>query len=743
MDSISAEKGDDLGSAPAHTAIKAQKHQEIPLAKILSPEAQLATLSLREKIGQLTMLSPMKPTLEESLADILPRIRLGEVGSLLNLHGRDTISPIQKIALEETKSAIPLLFCFDVLHGYRSIVPIPLGETAAFEPDLWQRTAGLAARETSHEAIALTFAPMLDVARDPRWGRMAECAGEDPFVAMLYAQAKVRGFQGSAHTMLAKDQVVAACAKHFVAYGAVRAGLDYSSVDISEQHLNEVYLPPFRAAVEAGVASIMPAFVDLGGMPMSAHKHLLTDVARTQWGFDGVYISDYAAVAELVTHGMAANITEASAYALKAGMDIDMVADAFTHGLPDALQRGLVSMDDINAAVLRVLRLKHKLGLYEDPYRLGGKPASPLEINTQDRALAYEAAIKAPVLLKNEQHHLPLQAEGGSILVLSTLAPDDGTMIGPWNAVGNPDDVALLPEALQKLLPNRHIESLSVACLETLDDQLLHHAVEAAQKADTLVLWLGETPDLSGEAGSRLEPVIPAGQARLFEALNALDKPIILLLCTGRPLISPEILHACPTVLVTWFLGIEAGPALASLLTGQTDPTGRLPVSWPAKLGQIPVYFGDRSTGRPANPADRFTSRYLDGPVTPLYPFGHGLSYANIVLDQVSIEPPTPHQEIVSIKVTLRTDSERAGTQTLFLFIRAVASVPTRPKLELRGFKKISLAAQQSGQIEFTLHPHDFSRTGHHGGLVDTGAYEILVGPNADLATLKAHTIHL
>ena len=707
------------------------------MAKILSPEAQLATLSLREKIGQLTMLSPMKPTMDESMADILPRLRQGEVGSLLNIHGRDNITPIQKVALEETASGIPLLFCFDVLHGYRSIVPIPLGETAAFEPDLWQRTAGLAARETCHEAIALTFAPMLDVARDPRWGRMAECAGEDPFVTMLYAQAKVRGFQGSASTYHARDQVVAACAKHFVAYGAVRAGLDYSSVDISEQRLNDVYLPPFRAAVEAGVASIMPAFVDLNGMPMSAHSHLLTDIARTQWGFDGVYISDYAAVAELVTHGMAANITEAAAYALKAGMDIDMVADAFTHGLPDALQRGLVSMDDIDAAVLRVLKLKHKLGLFEDPYRLGGKPVTPLDIQTQDRAIAYEAALKAPVLLKNDSQHLPLEADGGPILVLSALATDAGTMIGPWNGVGQSEDVALLPAALQKNLPNRQIHSLSISCLDTLEDRELQRALEAAQKAAVIIVWLGETPDLSGEAGSRLEPVIPKGQARLFEALNALGKPLILLLCTGRPLISPEILHACPTVLVTWFLGIEAGPALATLLTGHADVTGRLPVSWPAKIGQIPIYFGDHATGRPANPLDRFTSRYLDGPVAPLFPFGYGLSYADIVLEKIEIEPAYSRLGPVTVRARLHNQSNRSGTQTLFLFIRAVASVPTRPKLELRSFQKISLAPHQSGHIEFTLHPYDFSRTGHHGGLVDAGTYEILVGPNADTATVQ------
>jgi len=713
------------------------------LAQILTPEAQLATLGLVEKIGQLNMLSPMKPTMEESLADILPRIRRGEVGSLLNIHGREALAPIQKIALEETKSGIPLLFCFDVLHGYRTIVPNPLGETATFEPTLWERTAGLAARETSQEAIALTFAPMLDVARDPRWGRMAECAGEDPFVTLLYAQAKVRGFQGRQKTILAKDEVVAACAKHFVAYGAVRAGLDYSSVDISDLQLHDVYLPPFRAAVEAGVASIMPAFVDLGGMPMSAHRHLLTDIARKEWGFDGVYISDYAAVSELVTHGMAADIPEAAAYALKAGMDIDMVADAFTHGLPEALNRGLVSIEDIDAAVLRVLRLKHKLGLYEDPYRLGGKPAAPLEISTQDRALAYEAALKAPVLLKNDVHHLPLQHEGGPILVLTAIAPEAGTMIGPWNAVGEPQDVTLLSPALQKALPNRRIDHLDLPCLDILTDDQLQSATEAAKQADTIVLWLGETPDLSGEAGSRLEPVIPDGQRHLYETLQALGKPIILLLCTGRPLISPEILRSAPTVLVTWFLGIEAGSALAALLTGQEDITGRLPVSWPEKIGQIPVYFGDRATGRPANPADRFTSRYLDGPVTPLYPFGFGLSYTDFSLDSVEVTDARPSQGTIHVKANLRNQSNRSGTQTLFVFIRKIASVPTRPKLECRGFGKITLGPHQAGNITFTLQGHDFSRTGHPAEHAEAGDYEILVGPNADREALQAHPIKI
>jgi beta-glucosidase len=630
-----------------------------------------------------------------------------------------------------------------VLHGYRSIVPNPLGETSAFDPDLWQRTAALAARETAQDAIALTFAPMLDVARDPRWGRMAECAGEDPFVTLVYAQAKVKGFQGTGEQWLAKDQVVAACAKHFAAYGAVRAGLDYSSVDISEQHLYEVYLPPFRAAVEAGVASIMPAFVDLGGMPMSAHRHLLTTVARERWGFEGVYISDYAAVAELVPHGLAADLAEAAGYALKAGMDIDMVADAFTRGLPEALQRGLITLEDIDAAVLRVLRLKQKLGLFEDPYRLGGKDPVPITISTQDRALAREAALKAPVLLKNGQSHLPLQSQGGSILVLSALAPDDGTMIGPWNALGEPNDVSPLPQALQKALPDRRIDALSLACLDTLSDAQSKDALAAASKADTILLWLGETPDLSGEAGSRLEPVIPAGQRQLFEKINALGKPMILMLCAGRPLISPEILAACPTVVVTWFLGIEAGPALAQLLTGQHDFTGRLPVSWPAQIGQIPVYFGDRSTGRPANPADRFTSRYLDGPVAPLYPFGHGLSYADITLEQVTVTHEKSAQEKIHITANLTNHSRSDGEQTLFLFIRDIASVPTRPKLELRGFKKIKLGGQQKGSVELTLSRSDLSRDAHQDSRADNGAYEILIGFNANPEQLRGETITL
>ena len=690
------------------------------------------------------MLSPMKATLEDSLADILPRIRQGEVGSILNIHGRENISPIQKVALEETASAIPLLFCFDVLHGYRSIVPNPLGETAAFEPDLWQRTAALAARETSQDAIALTFAPMLDVARDPRWGRMAECAGEDPFVTLLYAQAKVRGFQGKGPNWTARDQVVAACAKHFAAYGAVRAGLDYSSVDISEQHLYEVYLPPFRAAVEAGVASIMPAFVDLGGMPMSANRHLLTEVARKQWGFEGVYISDYAAVAELVPHGMAADIPEAAAYALKAGMDIDMVADAFTHGLPEALQRGLITMEDIDAAVLRVLRLKQKLGLFDDPYRLGGKAeVPPLIISTEDRALAHEAAKKAPVLLKNDQDMLPLKPQGGSILVLSTLAPDDGTMIGPWNALGDPDDVIGLPTALQQALPDRPIEALSIACLDVLTEEQSRLALDAAQKADTILLWLGETPELSGEAGSRLEPVIPNGQRQLFEQINKLGKQVILMLCAGRPLISPEILEACPTVLVTWFLGIEAGPALATLLTGKQDFSGRLPVSWPAKLGQIPVYFGDRATGRPANPSDRFTSRYLDGPVTPLYPFGYGLSYAQWRLENINITQGKDQSGPFNVQADIRNLSDREGSQTLFLFIRDIASVPTRPKLELRAFDKVKLGAQESKTVTFTLNRSDFSRDLHENGQAESGAYEVLIGFNADREGLLHKTITL
>jgi beta-glucosidase len=704
-------------------------------------EAFLAAMTCEEKIGQLVMATAGYAVTGPVLAsDATDGIRAGRIGGMLNLWGAGPAQAIQRLAVEESRLGIPLLLGFDVVHGHRTIFPIPLAEAASFDPLLWERTAREAAVEAARDGLAMTFAPMIDVARDPRWGRIAEGSGEDPWVTARFAEAKVRGFQG--RDLAAPDSLVAT-AKHFCAYGAATGGRDYASVDVSERSLREIYLPPFQAAVAAGCAAIMPAFNDVAGIPMTAHVALLRDWLRGQTGFDGVVISDYNAIAELVRHGVAGNLVEAAVLALKAGVDIDMMGNAYSQGLQVALDRGLIGMDDIDAAVFRVLTLKERLGLFDDPYRRGAAAALDPSKERARRELARDAARRSIVILTNSDV-LPLATTAQRIAVVGPLADARADMRGPWSAAGDAKDPVTILEGLRAALPHCEIAFARGVDIESEDAGGIGEAIDLCRSADVVLMCLGEAASMSGEAASRADPVLPGRQRELAEAVLDLGKPVVALLSSGRPLIASWLVERADAVAATWFLGSEAGNAIADVLTGRFNPTGRLPVTWPRDIGQTPIFYAARPSGRPANPADHYTSKYLDMPVEPLFPFGHGLSYSRFALRNLRVDAEAfgPGDDILA-SVDVVNQGSRLGEETIFLFIRDVVASVARPLLELKGIAKIKLAPGECGVVSLSIPASAFAFPGpDFQPVIEPGRFELSVGVSADRARLVTVSVH-
>jgi beta-glucosidase len=703
----------------------------------------LAAMTLEEKIGQLNMVAAgyavTGPVLASGAAG---DIAAGRIGSLLNLWGAPDVYAMQQIAVQETRLGIPLLIGFDVLHGHRTIFPVPLAEAASFDPALWERSAREAAVEAAAGGINMVFAPMLDIARDPRWGRIAEGPGEDPWVAVQFAKAKVRGFQGAGlPDGLLAASAVAATAKHFCAYGAALAGRDYASVDISERLLHEVYLPPFAAAVAAGCAAIMPAFNDIAGIPMTAHIPLLRGWLRRETGFEGVIVSDYNAVAELIRHGIAGDLAEAAAAALRAGVDIDMMSGAYSQGLSPAMARGLVSIEDIDVAVRRVLKLKERLGLFGAPYRRGTDTAEAPGVAAARRDLAREAGRCSIVLLANYQV-LPLSPGLARIALIGPLANARADMLGPWAMAGNAAEAVTIREGLAAALPNSEIVFAPGVAIAGDDTSGIAAALEICRDADLVLLCLGEAATMSGEAASRANPCLPGVQSTLAEAIFGLGKPVVVLLSSGRPLMIAAIAAQAGALVATWFLGVEAGNAIADVLTGTFNPTGRLPVTWPRDVGQVPVFFAERPSGRPANPDDPYTSKYLDMPVEPLFPFGHGLSYSRFSLSSLRVNKVEfTRAETLTIEVDVTNEGPMTGEETVFLFARdSVASV-ARPLLELKGVGKIALAPGESGTVCYKLAAEALAFPGSDlKPVFEPGEFLLSAGQSADprgLLTIK------
>jgi beta-glucosidase len=702
-------------------------------------EALIGRMTLTEKLGQLTMMAASHtvtgPVITgHSTGDI----RAGRIGNLLNLIGASAARDMQRIAVEESRLGVPLLIGLDVIHGHRTLFPAPLAEVALFDPEAWTRTAREAAREAAADGINMTFAPMLDVSREPRWGRTVEGPGESPWVGRRLAEAKVRGFQG---TDLAAAESIAAVAKHYCAYGAVTAGREYASVDVSDRALREVHEPSFAAAISSGVVAVMPAFTDLAGIPMTAHAGMLRGRLRRELGFDGVLVSDYNAIAELIQHGIAADFVEAATLALKAGVDIDMVSGAYLQGLPLALERGLVSQAQIDESVRRVLVLKARLGLFEDPYRRGAT-AESATVLMERRLLAREIAARSMVLLSNRGQALPLAGNLRRLALIGPLADAPAEMRGPWWCAAEPESQVGVLAGMRAALPQSAILHASGVDIAGDDESGIAAALALCDSAEAVVLCLGEAATMSGEAASRAHPGLPGRQRQLAEAVlqRAAAKaiPVTAVLFCGRPLIVPWLAERANALLAAWFPGCEAGHALADVLTGRTSPSGRTPITWPRAVGQIPLYFGERSSGRPTDPTGPFCSRYIDESNAPLFPFGHGMTYGSFSMSNLRVTPQAANASVtVEVRIEVENRGERRAEETVFLFTHRLKSRVAPPLLELQGVGKITLDPGARGTLILYLPVAELRSLGPDlEPALEPGAVEILVGPSADRVSL-------
>jgi beta-glucosidase len=709
-------------------------------------EQLIDAMTLEEKLGQLTMTACSYAVTGPVIAgDSTDAIRAGAIGNLLNLVGARGVHQMQRLAVEESRLGIPLLIGLDIIHGHHTMFPIPLAEASLFDSEAWALSARESAKEAAADGLAMSFAPMLDVSRDPRWGRTAEGPGEDAWLAVRIARAKVRGFQGDD---LTAPDALAAVAKHFCAYGPVNAGREYASVDISERTLREVHLPAFAAAVEAGVAAVMPAFTDLAGLPMTANTALLRYCLRDELGFDGVLVSDYNAIGELLHHGVAADLAEAAAQALKAGVDIDMMSDAYRRGLPVALSRGLIVMQDIDESVWRVLRLKQRLGLFDDPYRRGATPESAAALAAR-RRLARTIGARAMVLLKNDSQTLPLAPAPRRLAVIGPLADAAVEMGGPWAVAGDAQGYIGVLAALRQELPATEIRHAVGVGIQGDDRSGIAAALEACEGVDAILLCLGEAAAMSGEAASRADPDLPGQQRALaqavFERARARNVRVIVILFSGRPLLVTWLAEQADALLAAWFLGSEAGNAVSDIVTGRRAPSGRTPITWPRALGQVPVFFGQRPSGRPFNPADPYTSRYLDVPNEPLYPFGHGLTYTHFKYANLRVTPESVSEsDTIEARVELSNLGACAGEETVFLFTHDKVASVAPPLLELKGYAKATLQPGETQTVTIELRASELRFLGPDlYSTFEPGEVEILVGPRADRTQLLLASVQL
>ena len=688
--------------------------------------ALLRRMTLEEKLGQLQQFDG------EASGNYRPEhrdlVRKGLLGSTLNVRGAQRTNELQRIAVEESRLKIPVLFGFDVIHGYRTIFPVPLGEASSWDPAVAERSASIAAAEARAAGVHWTFAPMVDIARDARWGRVVEGAGEDPYLGSIMARARVRGFQGRDYS--APDKVLA-CAKHWVAYGAAEGGRDYNTTDMSETTLREIYFPPFKAAVDEGVGTFMSAFNDLNGVPASANPFTLTKVLRGEWKFDGFVVSDYTAVQELMQHGVAANEEEAAQLALNAGVDMEMVSRLYNKHGAELLRTGQVSQTTIDEAVRRILRIKFRLGLFERPYADESRERAVV-FSAANVAAARDTASRSMVLLKNDGNVLPISKNIKSIAVIGPLADDQVDMLGPWNGDGNAADVVTLLAGIKaKAPPSTKIIRYAKGCdIEGDSTQGFDEAVVAARASDVVVVAVGESAAMSGEASSRSSLDLPGRQLDLVKALQATGKPVVVVLMNGRPLAISWMAQNSAAILETWFAGNQAGNAIADVLFGDVNPGGKLPVTFPRSVGQEPLYYNHMNTGRPPDPNSKWTSKYLDIPWTPLFPFGYGLSYTQFRLSnlQVSATRIRPDGR-VTVSVEVENVGVRGGDEVVQLYIRDVAASVTRPVRELKGFQRVTLPPGTKRRLEFNLGPEQLGFYNREMRfVVEPGEFKVMVG---------------
>jgi beta-glucosidase len=630
----------------------------------------------------------------------------------------EMVNDIQRIAIEKSRLGVPILFGRDVIHGYRTVFPIPLAQAASWDATLVEQAATVAAREATSDGIKWTFTPMLDIARDARWGRIAEGFGEDPYLASTLATAAVRGYQGD---NLADPEKIIACSKHYVGYGAAEGGRDYDGVELSMRTLQDVYLRPFKAAVDAGVGTLMSAFHDLNGIPMSAHRQLLTDILREDWGFKGFVISDWNAIDELVNHGIAHDRGEASAKALKAGVDMDMVAGIYLESLEGCLHRGDVSQADIDESVRRILRVKLLAGLFDQPY-VDIDRAKKTILTPENRALARHFAQRTTVLLKNEDNILPLSDEGHRIALVGPLAYAAGELFGTWTPDGRAEDATSIADAFRQSVPL----GVELAVSQNNDE-----AIRYAQYADVAIAVVGEHPMRSGENSNVSSLELPPGQRELLEAIADQGVPIVLIVIAGRPLAIAREARLAKAVLYAWHPGIEGAAALADLVFGKAVPSARLPVTMPRATGQVPIYYNHKNSGRPPG-AGQFLTRYVDLPLQPLYPFGFGLSYTQFDYTKLHMASSEMKGDSIEISADVTNLGDRAATETVQLYVRDLVGTVSRPVKELVGFQKISLQPGETQPVIFTLQREMLAFTGiDDRPTIEPGEYHIWVGPNS------------
>jgi beta-glucosidase len=701
----------------------------------------VAKMTLEEKIGQMTQVplnsKPDRPADEMA--------RDGQVGSFLFITDAAEINRLQHVAVEQSRLHIPLLFGFDVIHGFRTIYPVPLAMAASWDPAVAERAQSMAAKEASATGVRWTFGPMVDIARDPRWGRIMEGAGEDPFLGSRMAEAQVRGFQGE---YLGAPDHILACVKHFAGYGAASGGRDYEESNISDEQLWNVYLPPFHAAIEAGAGSLMSAYMDLNGVPATGNHFLLHDVLRDDWGFKGFVVSDWESVRSLTTHGFASDDEDAAVRGVNAGVDMEMTSHTFRDELPAALHQGLVTEATIDTAVEDILIAKYKLGLFKKPYIDVANAASQM-VTPEQREASRQAATRSAVLLRNEGNLLPLSKKYKSIALIGMLADSRADIMGSWSLAAHPADSVTVLEGLRKRFSpgvkiaytkgveiEREQESIFDAQFsspkptlktEAEKDAEFHHAIDLIKQSDVAVLVLGELQSMSGERASRSSLMLPGKQEELLEAAVATGKPVVLVLLNGRPLNITWASEHVPAILEAWYPGTEGGDAIADLLSGDANPGGKLPVAWPRSVGQIPINYARNLTQIP----DALNERYWDGTSAPLYPFGYGLSYSSFTVGNLQLAEPTVHAgSKLQVSVDVQNTSSRDGDEVVELYTHQRAGSASRPVRELKGFERVSLKAHEKRTVTLALDTKDlgfWSPQTHHWSM-EPGKFDVWVG---------------
>ncbi|WP_199727473.1 beta-glucosidase BglX [Hanamia caeni] len=715
--------------------------------------ALMKKMTLDEKIGQLNLVTPGGAVTGAVVSeDVDTKIRNGQVGGLFGITGPDKIRRAQEIAVKNSRLHIPLIFGLDVIHGHRTIFPIPLGLSASWDTSLIKRSARIAANEATADGLNWVYSPMVDIARDPRWGRIAEGSGEDPFLGSQIAKAMVEGYQGDD---LSKDSTVMACVKHYALYGAAEAGRDYNTVDMSKVRMYNEYLPPYKAAVDAGVGSVMTSFNTVDGIPASANRFLLTDVLRKQWGFRGLIVSDYTSISEMINHGFG-DLQAVSAKSLNAGMDMDMVSEGFLSTLKKSLQEGKVSLQKIEDACRKVLEAKYKLGLFDDPYRYCNDEKAKSELMSDSNLqAAREIAERSFVLLKNENKILPLK-KSGTIALIGPLADNKRNMLGTWSVSGDPEKSVTIMQGIKNVAGNEVkilyakganisddtmlIERVNVFGTEIdvdskSPDEMLNEAVETANKADVVVAVLGEAADMTGESSSMSHIGLQPDQQNLLKALVKTGKPVVLVLMNGRPMTLTWEDEHVPAILDTWFGGTEAGNAVADVLFGEYNPSGKITATFPRNVGQIPIYYNHLNTGRPYHPGDspKFKSDYLDVLNSPLYPFGFGLSYTTFSYSNISLDNSILQSGgKITASVNVTNTGTRKGKETVQMYTRQMVGSIARPVKELKGFKQITLEPGETQKVSFTLSVNDLKFYNSDLKYVaEPGDFTLFIGTNS------------